>query len=358
MKTSLVTSAVLHALVLTWALVSIGSPPDFQVADVEALPVDMVPIEELTQLQQGDKEAPKAEIPSVTPTKRPDIVENAEHVGENKIDLKTPPKPDAKPNNVEAAAAPEKAEKTPPTPDPVREDTKDVTEEKPVTEPAKEVAALPEPKQDTKPEAKPEEKPAEEKPAENPDAEALPDKVPTPVVKPKVEKPVEAAKAPDTKKDETQKEKKKKASSAADSDFNADEVAALLNKTDPANGGAKSGKTPKAFGASKTTGNTLSQNEMDALRGQIQKNWSAFAGIEGLDGMILTVRFELDPQGNIIGEPEVETNGGSATAQRTMAGSVRRAILRSLPFQGLPADKYDSWRQMVVNFDPSSMSIQ
>ncbi|MDQ0321765.1 TolA protein [Pararhizobium capsulatum DSM 1112] len=357
MKTSLVTSAVLHALVLIWALVSLGSPPDFQVADVEAMPVDMVPIEELTKLQQGDKEAPKAEIPSVMPTKRPDTVENAENVGENKIDLKTPPKPDAKPNNVEAAAAPEKAEKTPPTPDPVKEDSKEVTEEKPASEPATEVAALPEPKEEVKPDAKPEEQPAEEKPAENPDAEALPDKVPTPMAKPKVEKPAQTAKTPDRKKEENQKEKKK-ASSANDSDFNADEVAALLNKTDPANGGAKSGKTQKAFGASKTTGNTLSQNEMDALRGQIQKNWSAFAGIEGLDGMILTVKFELDPQGNIIGDPEVETNGGSATAQRTMAGSVRRAILKSLPFEGLPADKYDSWREMVVNFDPSSMSIQ
>ncbi len=357
MKTSLVTSAVLHALVLTWALVSLGSPADFEVADVEAMPVDMVPIEELTKLQQGDKEAPKAEIPSVTPTKRPDTVENAENVGENKVDIKTPPKPDAKPSDNVSAAAPEKTEKALPTPDPAKEDSKEITEEKPASEPATEVASLPEPKQEVKPEPKPEEQPVEEQPAENPEAEALPDKIPTPVTKPKVEKPAQTAKTRDRKNEENKKEKKK-ASSQNESDFNADEVAALLNKTDPANGGAKSGKTEKAFGASKTTGNTLSQNEMDALRGQIQKNWSSFAGIEGLDGMKLTVSFELDPQGNIVGEPEVETTGGSETARRTMIGSVRRAILKSLPFQGLPADKYDSWREMVVNFDPSSMSIQ
>ncbi len=357
MKTSLITSAVLHALVLTWALVSLGSPADFQVADVEALPVDMVPIEELTQLQQGDKEAPKAEVPSVTPTKRPDTVENAENVGENNVDLKSAPVPDAKPSNNEAAAAPEKTEKVEPTPDPAKEETKEVVEEKPASEPATEVASLPEPKQEVKPDPKPEEQPAEEKPAENPEAEALPDKVPTPMAKPKVEQKAQTAKTPDRRNEENKKEKKK-ASSANDSDFNADEIAALLNKTDPSNGGAKRGKTEKAFGASRTTGNTLSQNEMDALRGQIQKNWSSFAGIEGLDGMILTVSFELDPQGNIVGQPEVETKGGSEAARRTMAGSVRRAILKSLPFEGLPADKYDSWREMVVNFDPSSMSIQ
>jgi outer membrane biosynthesis protein TonB len=225
-----------------------------------------------------------------------------------------------------------KTEKAEPTPDPAKEETKEVTEEKPASEPATEVASLPEPKEEVKPDPKPEEQPAEEKPAENPDAEALPDKIPTPMAKPKVEQQAQTAKTPDRKNEENKKEKKK-ASSANESDFNADEIAALLNKTDPTNGGAKRGKTEKAFGASKTTGNTLSQNEMDALRGQIQKNWSSFAGIEGLDGMILTVSFELDQQGNLVGQPEVETKGGSEAARRTMAGSVRRAIMKSAPFE-------------------------
>lgn len=61
MKGGLATSAVLHALVLTWALVSLGSPADFEVADVEALPVDIVPVESITQIQQGDKKAPAKE---------------------------------------------------------------------------------------------------------------------------------------------------------------------------------------------------------------------------------------------------------------------------------------------------------
>ena len=34
MKGSLATSAVLHALVITWALVSLGRPESFDVADV------------------------------------------------------------------------------------------------------------------------------------------------------------------------------------------------------------------------------------------------------------------------------------------------------------------------------------
>ncbi|RVL58001.1 hypothetical protein CN137_24865, partial [Sinorhizobium meliloti] len=119
MKGSIATSAVLHALVLTWALVSLGSPADFEVADVEALPVDIVPVESITQIQQGDKKAPAKEKASPVPTKKPTPVENAENVGENDVDLKTPPTPNVKPVENESAAAPQKTEKAPPTPDPV-----------------------------------------------------------------------------------------------------------------------------------------------------------------------------------------------------------------------------------------------
>jgi len=358
MKTSLVTSAVLHALVLTWALVSLGSPEAFEVSDSEALPVEMVPIEELTQTQQGVKEAPKAEKSSPTPTKRPDKVENAENAGDNDVDLKTPPTPDAKPLNTESAAAPEKTEKALPTPDPVKEEIEEQTEEKPASEPATEVAALPTPKEEVKPDPKPEPTPAEEQPAENPEAEALPDKIPTPMAKPKVEAQAQTAKTPDRKNEESKKEKKK-ATSANESDFNADEVAALLNKTDPSGGGAKRSTETASLGTKKTTtGNTLSQTEMDALRGQIQNNWSVLAGIADAGEVRVKVSMQLDRDGNIIGDLDVEATGGSEAARRTIAGGARRAVLKSVPFKGLPPEKYDSWSEVVVNFDPSSMMIQ
>ena len=88
MKGSLATSAVLHSLVLTWALVSLGSPESFDVANVEAMPVDIVSIEELTQIQQGDKKAEMKEKAAPVPTKKETPVENAENVGDNEVDLK------------------------------------------------------------------------------------------------------------------------------------------------------------------------------------------------------------------------------------------------------------------------------
>ena len=355
MKTSLITSAVLHALVLTWALVSLGSPEDFEVSSLESMPVDIVPIDEFTQIQQGDKQAPKAEKSSPVPTKKPTDVADAQNVGDNDVDLKTLPKPEAKPIEKESTGAIKAEEKPVPTPEPVEEDAPEVTEEKPASEPATEVASLPEPKEEVKPDPKPEEQPAEEQPAENPEAEALPDRIPTPVMKPKVEQQAQTAKTPDRKNEENKKEKKK-SSTAKESDFNADEVAALLNKQDSSGGGAKRAKDPTAFGGKETTvGNTLSQSEMDALRGQIQNNWSIIPGMADASEVRIRVTMQLDRDGNLVGTPEVEATGGSEAARRALASGASRAIRKSVPFKGLPAEKYDSWSEVVVNFDPSSM---
>lgn len=369
MKGSLATSAVIHAVVLTWALVSLGSPESFDVADVEALPVDIVSIEELTQIQQGDKKAEMKEKAAPVPTKKQTPLENAENVGDNEIDLKNLPTPEEKPRDIETAASPEKAEKVVQTPD-----SKPAEEAKPVekaSEPSTEVAALPETKQEVKPDPKPEAKPAEEKPAEDPEAEALPDKVPLPEMKPKVEtakaepekKPEEkktetakaqTAKTPDRKKDE--KKKQEKASSLNDSDFNADEIAALLDKEKAAGGGAKRSQEQAALGGKKTTtGTKLSMSEMDALRGQIQNNWSIIPGLSDAADVRIKVTMQLDQNGDIIGEPEVVATGGSEAARRALAGGARRAIMKSRPFKGLPPEKYDAWSEVVVNFDPSEM---
>ncbi|GEO87302.1 hypothetical protein GCM10007920_25580 [Ciceribacter naphthalenivorans] len=350
------------------ALVSISAPESFDVADVEALPVDIVPIEELTQIQQGDKTAPVAEKSAPVPTKRPTSVADAQNIGENKIDLKSVPKPSEKPSNAESSAAPEKVEKVQPTQDDVTNDVKDIIKEETVAEKPVEVAKAEPPKPDVAPEPKPA-PPAEKAPPEEATAEEipLPDNVPLPAAKPKPPKPAEAkpaetkpsqsetAKAQDKKKDvKTQETAKSK--SAKESDFNADEVAALLNKNDPTAGGAKASPDKAAFGGKKTTGGSkLSQSEMDALRGQIQNNWSVIPGLADASDVRIRVKFQLDESGELIGEPEVTATGGTPQTQQVLMGGARRAVLRSAPFKNLPRDKYDAWSEVIVNFDPSEL---
>jgi hypothetical protein len=355
MKVSLVTSTVLHAMVLTLALVSLGTPESFDVADVEAMPVDMVSIEELTQIQQGDKTATVKEKAAPVPTKKETPVENAENAGDNELDLKNLPMPKEKPRDIETAAAPEKAEKVVTTPEKA-EPVQEIQKEQPVSEPATEVAALPEAKQDVKPDPVPEAEPVEEAPAEDTEAEALPEKIPVPVMKPKVEQAqAQTAKTPERKKEE-EKKKQEKATSANDSDFNSDDIAALLNKEKADSSGAKRSREEAALGGKKTTGGSkLSLSEMDALRGQIQNNWSILPGtVDGADVRV-RVSMRLDQNGGIVGEPEVVATGGSETSRRTLASGALRAVRRSAPFKGLPPEKYDAWSEVVVNFDPSEM---
>jgi len=379
MKASVVTSAVLHGLVLTWALVSLSAPESFKVEDFEAMPVDLVPVESITQLQQGDKKAPKKETSAPVPTTRPPIPQPAENAGDNNVDLKTPPVPNAKPSNSEAAAA-NSSEKPLPQIDPKPNDVKEVNKEETEVEQPKEVASIPPPKPVEVTPPKPEEKPPEEqaKPAEppKPDAEALPDNVPTPVVKPQVkppeqkpaEKPPEkpqdqpkAAEKPTDKKKDDKKQEVAKAASSMKSDFNADEISALLNKTDPSAGGAKRSTQEASLGAKKSNGGAkLSQSEIDAVRGQISGNWTVVSGLAGANEVQLQVRVQLDQGGNVVGEPEVIATGGPDSTRQALKSSVYRAVMKSSPLKNLPADKYEGengWNEMVLNFDASDLGI-
>jgi len=356
MKGSLATSTVLHALVLGVALSSFTAPRTLEVADVESFPVSIVPVEDITQIQQGEKTAPVAEKAAPTPTSRPDPVPEAQNAGDNSVDLKTSKAAKPSPREVVSEAPPKPAEKPAPQPEPAPRT--------PAPEPVKVSEPKPEPAPVPKPAA---EKPAEPKPAPvevaalpaeptpdpvaeaiteaapaEPQFTALPSAGPVPEKRPEPQKTVAKAEAQEK-------------TSTKESDFNADQVAALLNKQDAAGGGAKRTTETASLGGTQTTrGNTLSQSEMDALRGQIQKYWNIIPGMADGGDVRVTVRMRLDPAGNIIGEPDVSASGGSAGTRGTLSGSARRAVLRAQPYQ-LPKEKYDSWSDVIVNFDPSQM---
>lgn len=405
MKVSLGTSLVLHTVVLGFALVSLSAPASFEVADVEALPVDIVPVESITQTQQGDKKAPASQKPSPKETKNQKIVENAQNAGEHDIDLKTPPTPTTKPQPTETTAAPKPTERPTPTPTPEQNQVKDIVKEETAPKPT-EMAALPQPKPEIvppKPEPTPPKpeptppKPEAAKPTPAPvqtenvsETGELPQSVPTPVSKPQppkpeppkeqakpaekpAEKPVEtkptetaktdnkstASVKPSDKKEGKQQETAK-SSSSMQSDFNADQIAALLNKQDASGGGAKRSKEVASLGSTKTIGTALSSSEIDNVKGQIQGNWALVGGLTGVSEVRVKIRVQLDQSGNIVGEPEVTATGGPEGTRRAVEGSTRRALMKSAPLKNLPAAKYEGekgWNVLVLNFDPSEFAL-
>lgn len=379
MKAGITTSVILHAAILGFAFVSLSSPPAFDVQDVEALPIDIVPLEEFSQVQEGEKTAAVTNTPAPKPTAKEDIVPEAEKIGENEKDLETPPVPEEKPREVKTAEAPPPAPKPALEPEPKPEPKAEPKPEpKPEPVPVPEVAPEPQPKQEVtgqakveepKPEPKPEPK-AEPKPevaekaepVEDKIAEAIADAPPEtevaalpdsgPVIEARPKPPAQQAKTPERKEPEDKPETKKASAQSGDSKSVEDEVAALLNKEKASGGGAKRSKKEAALGGKKTTGGKLSQGEMDALRNQLSGCWSLPIGMEGDDSLRVKVRFNVDPSGKVEGRPQVEDSSGNRQFDESAVRAVQKCNNRGLV---LPSGKHDIWNEVVVNFDPSDM---
>lgn len=372
MKGSVLTSILLHALVAAWLLASFGSPEPFEVQMTEAMPVELVPIEDIAQLQQGDKEAPKKERSATKLTEKQDETPDAKNTGDNDFDLDSVPTPTEKPTNVtEAGADTPSKEVIPDQKLTQAENVEEVLKEDTAVEPSKEVATLEQPKVEVKPEPKPEPQVTEDKPVEETTESLIPDSVPVPTSRPKVEpekveekkeekkeekvadaKPV---KQPDRKKSDKDR-KSAKSTTKKESDFKTDEIAALLNKTNDKPGGKKRSKTDQSLGAKIATGGEkLSQTELDALRGIVEKNWTVMPGQVSSNDIKIVVRFELDQNGEVVGDPEVTSSGGDGSSLQALEGGARRAVMKSAPFDQLPKDKYDTWKVVELSFYPSEM---
>ena len=386
MKLGLVTSTALHGGALALALLALRAPAALETAEVEALPVDIVSIEEFTQIVAGSKEAPKLDAPAPEPIDRPQADEAAENVGEAEVDVAVDPapvvqeipveaadtntEPEPAPDAFEVTEAPMPRERPAPPTAPTTEIAATAEPEVPViAEPAEEpteVAEAPEPAEPAPAEADPiaeaiaASEPAEEaepmevaeavaepeKPAE-PRFDTLPTGGPKALYRPPKSRP---ARTPSRTKDEPTQQ----ASKAEEGERNvADEVAALLNRETASGGGAKRPDRPASQGGDRTTGAKLSSSEMDALRRAIGACWNPPSGVMNAGDLTAKVRMRLDQGGNVVGRPEVITTSGGRMGQLAAeAGS--RAMRRCAPYQ-LPADKYDTWSEVVVNFDPREM---
>ena len=347
MKAGLISSSIAHAIILTWGLWSLSAPAPMQVADVEALPVDIVPIEEFTKSVKGEKKADLKDKPAPVPTQRPDPVPDAVNAGDSNNDAQSKEAAKSAEQAVETAKAKPspKPEPTPePKPDPAPEPVK---ESQPA--PSTELAAVNQPSVPVTEQA------AAENAKVSEDGEqfaALPKTAPiVPESRPEPPKPQRAA-TQERKKSE-QPAEKKTAAKASDSTSTEDEISALLNKQESAQTGAKSSRAEASLGTRKgNSSGELSQSEMDALKAQLASCWSIPAGAAGGEELMASVEFDLDQGGKLVGRPRVVKSSGN----RTFDSSAVRAI-QICDRDGLrvPEGKYSIWNEVQVNFDPREM---
>jgi outer membrane biosynthesis protein TonB len=308
MKRSLIISSIAHVIVLGWGLVAFAARPN-DAPPVDALPVEFISANQLSQLTNGVKNAPKA-LENPKPL--------ADKVGDPKPVKELAPKVADKPEirtDSAAAAAPPK----------------------------------PQPKPEVKPEPKPvekAEKPKDPKPKSDQIADELKkDETKKPPKKPPEFKPDQIAE--ELKKDEAKKPR-------TQTKFDANQVAALLDHREPQRQVASAATLSNAASLGAPNGNAahLSQSELEALRAKLISLWNPPAAISSNpDQYIVTIRIRLTRDHRLLGQPEVINSGNGPLFEATRDSAVR-AVIQAQPYDMLSATTYDMWKEMDINFDP------
>jgi len=297
MKTGWTISAIVHAALLLWGLISFSARP-LEAAPKDALPVDIISDKEFTELTKGVKNAEKK------PEPKPLVEKIAEPRPVEDLTAKITEKREIK----EAKAAVE-----PPPPPP-----------------------LPEPKPaETKPEKK-------EPPKVDPIAEAL--------------KKDEAKRKAEEKKKRAEKQAEKRKHVAQQPKFDPNKIAALLDKREArrntAGGAAISSESSLGFSDGRAA--QLSQTELDALRRRLTECWNPPVGAADGGKLKVILRVLFKPDGSVARPPELVA-GTASPFGPAMAESAKRAILTCQPFTMLRPEHYQQWKDIEITFDPRDM---
>lgn len=299
MRWSISISTFVHVAILLSAVVALPDPEKFEITVSEAVPVEILSEEDLAKLSKP----------------------------ENK------PEPEKKPE--------------PPKPEKPREEVK--KPEKPKPKPEKQVAALP-PKPE--PEAKPVLTPPQAKPVEEtpPEPVAKPEKAAEPEkqVKRVYPKPRTKPKPP----------KKKKPAKRFD-----DTIDALLNKLpdetpppspEPEQVDETQPRETASVAPVSQNGTQLERNDIaEIIRAGMARCWNPPIGVQNAGSLQVSFKVSLKRNGEFARNPQSQTIA-TDTLTRAAVESAHRALIRCAPYN-LPADTYDIWKEMVLNFDPKSM---
>jgi chemotaxis protein histidine kinase CheA len=92
------------------------------------------------------------------------------------------------------------------------------------------------------------------------------------------------------------------------------------------------------------------------VRGQVTQCWSIPIGAKNVENTTVALYIKLDVKGyakkvNIIDESRYYSDNN----YRVLADSAVWAIKECSPFQGLPEDKHEFWKEIQLTFDPSSV---
>jgi TolA protein len=359
MKKSFVASLAFHLALILSALFVLPSPAPLVVPPAQAIFVDISTISDKVKQKTATTE-------DVKEKKKP---------APKKSDKKAEPAPKVAEEEVKAVKEPAAVEPPPPTPpkppEPKKEEPKkeEVKKPEPKPEPKKEEVKKPEPKL----EPKPEDKPLESDPLkallkdqeldEQRAAEAVKkaeEKKKAAEAKKQAEEEKKQAEAEAKKQAEADAKKKADAKKVADAkkkkkEF--DDISAFLNKEEGERAApqesAEDGAPEKAEKASKGDDAEIAGTLIDALVTKIRDCWTVPPAARDSDATV-KVQFQLDRNGAVIGNPVKVGGGNDPVAQATAAAAI--SAIKQCETYDLPADKYDLWKDVILDFNPNMMS--
>ncbi len=138
--------------------------------------------------------------------------------------------------------------------------------------------------------------------------------------------------------------------------FDADQIAALLDKREPQRNAAAGANlnAQGSLGTARGTAAQLSQSEIDALRQRLMSLWNPPVGAQDADQFQVTIRIRFKRDGTLEMGPQVLTSGQGARFNAIRDSAVR-AVLIGQPFTMLRPEHYDTWKEMDFTFDTKEM---
>jgi outer membrane biosynthesis protein TonB len=104
----------------------------------------------------------------------------------------------------------------------------------------------------------------------------------------------------------------------------------------------------------------LSLSEKDAIRNQIAKCWNVPAGAKDAQDLVVTLRLQLEPTGTVLSVELASSNQArysTDTFFRAAADSAMRAVRQCSPLKDLDPEKYGTWKDMELTFNPKDMLL-
>jgi colicin import membrane protein len=391
----LIISLGLHTALLGWAVLNIQMLAPLRVAEPEPIAVDFVALSEITKLRQGLRTAKQLQAqPKESP--RPDVAKKEAAKPTPVAAAPPPPEPAA----AKEEPKPEPAKPEPPKPEPPKAELPSKAEPPPKSEPAKdpgadklaalpaEVAAVPpapaiDEQQKLEDMLKEQQRQADEHNRLEEEKRKLEEeKQKLEEEKRKLEEDTRKAEEKKRQEDEERKqaeikrkqaelkkkreEEKRRKEAEAKKKFDAEKIAALLNKMPdkgaprpsvPLDEQAKALNKGPVLGAPEGRDQQLSASELAILaqiiKSCVQSKWNVLGGGESAQNTQVKVRLRFNPDGTLAGEPQI-MNPQNTPYFLAVRDSAVRAVQACEPYS-LPPAKYDFWKDIVLNFDPRDM---